>query len=111
MNCLPFATIKPFNFAKSHLNATKRFLSIAKLFLTRLNLRQINENSQYVNVFKTNQHFLQLAVSSMRTDMQSHKHEIFSETVNKIALSADDDKRIILDDKISTLAFGHGGLA
>ena len=43
----------------------------------------------------------------MRTDTQSHKHEIFSETVNKIALSADDDKRIILDDKISTLAFGH----
>ena len=43
----------------------------------------------------------------MRTDMQSHKHEIFSETVNKIALSANDDKRIILDDKISTLAFGH----
>ena len=39
--------------------------------------------------------------------IRSHKHEIFSETVNKIALSADDDKRIILDDKISTLAFGH----
>ena len=39
--------------------------------------------------------------------IRSHKHEIFSETVNKIALSADDDKRIILDDKTSTLAFGH----
>ena len=39
--------------------------------------------------------------------IRSHQHEIFSETVNKIALSADDDKRIILDDKISTLAFGH----
>ena len=39
--------------------------------------------------------------------IRSHQHEIFSETVNKIALSADDDKRIVLDDKISTLAFGH----
>ena len=39
--------------------------------------------------------------------IRSHKHEIFSETVNKIALSADDDKRIILKDKISTLATGH----
>ena len=39
--------------------------------------------------------------------IRSHQHEIFSETVNKIALSADDDKRIIMEDKISTLAFGH----
>ena len=39
--------------------------------------------------------------------IRNRKHEIFSETVNKIALSANDDKRIILDDKISTLAFGH----
>ena len=39
--------------------------------------------------------------------IRSHKHEIFSETVNKIALSANDDKRIIKEDKISTLAHGH----
>ena len=39
--------------------------------------------------------------------IRSRQHEIFSETVNKIALSADDDKRIIMDDKISTLAFGN----
>ena len=39
--------------------------------------------------------------------IRSYQHKIFSETVNKIALSADDDKRIILDDKISTLAFGN----
>ena len=39
--------------------------------------------------------------------IRSHKHEIFSETVNKIALSANDDKRIILNDKISTLPYGY----
>ena len=39
--------------------------------------------------------------------IKSHKHEIFSETVNKIALSANDDKRIIMEDKISTLALGY----
>ena len=39
--------------------------------------------------------------------IRSHQHEIFSETVNKIALSADDDKRIIQKDGISTLAFGN----
>ena len=39
--------------------------------------------------------------------IRSHQHEIFSETVNKIALSANDDKRIIMDDGISTLALGN----
>ena len=39
--------------------------------------------------------------------IRSYKHDIFSETVNKIALSANDDKRIILEDKISTLSYGH----
>ena len=39
--------------------------------------------------------------------IRSHQHEIFSETVNKIALSADDVKRIIMDDGISTLSFGN----
>ena len=43
--------------------------------------------------------------------IRSHQHEIFSETVNKIALAADDDKRIIMDDGISTLAFGNKMLA
>ena len=39
--------------------------------------------------------------------IRSHGHEIFFETVNKIALSANDDKRIILENKISTLSYGH----
>ena len=38
--------------------------------------------------------------------IRSHNHEIFSETVNKIALSANDDKRIILEDIMSTLSYG-----
>ena len=39
--------------------------------------------------------------------IRSRGHEIFSETVNKIALSANDDKRTIMEDKISTLSYGH----
>ena len=39
--------------------------------------------------------------------IRSHKHEIHSETVNKVALSADDDTRVIGADGISTLAYGH----
>ena len=39
--------------------------------------------------------------------IRSHKHEIFTETVNKIALSANDDKRVIREDGIHTFAHGH----
>ena len=39
--------------------------------------------------------------------IQSLKHELFSQTVNKIALSANDDKRFMCEDGIRTLAWGH----
>ena len=39
--------------------------------------------------------------------IRSHKHEIFTETINKVALSSEDDKRIICEDKIHTLAHGN----
>src|SRR5688572_4538852 len=42
--------------------------------------------------------------------IRSHLHEIYTEEINKIALSADDDKRLIQLDGISTLAYGHGSL-
>jgi len=35
--------------------------------------------------------------------IRSREHELFTETVNKIALSANDDKRIIQPVKIQTL--------
>jgi len=38
---------------------------------------------------------------------RSDKHDEYTEEVNKIALSADDDKRIIMKDGISTLAYEH----
>ena len=34
-------------------------------------------------------------------------HDIFSETIEKIALSSKDDKRIIFGNKIDTMAYGH----
>jgi len=39
--------------------------------------------------------------------IRSHLHEMYTEEVNKIALSADDDKRVIQEDQIHTLAYGH----
>ena len=39
--------------------------------------------------------------------IRSHKHEVFTETVNKVALSHEDDKRVICKDCIHTFTHGH----
>ena len=39
--------------------------------------------------------------------LRSYEHEVYTEEVNKIALSAMDDKRYILSDGVHTLAWGH----
>ena len=39
--------------------------------------------------------------------LRSYEHEVYTEEVNKIALSSIDDKRYILGDGIHTLAWGH----
>ena len=42
--------------------------------------------------------------------IQSHCHEIYTEEINKISLSSDDDKRVIMTNGIHTLAYGHTNL-
>ena len=42
--------------------------------------------------------------------IRSHCHEIYTEEINKIALSSDDDKRVIMTDELHTLAYGHKNL-
>ena len=39
--------------------------------------------------------------------IRSHLHTMYTETVNKIALSPFDDKRLIREDNINTFAYGH----
>ena len=39
--------------------------------------------------------------------IRSYKHGIYTEEINKVALSSSDDKRHILDDGVHTLALGH----
>ena len=43
--------------------------------------------------------------------IRSYRHEIHSEEVNKVALSANDDKRVIMEDGIHTRAYGHWRLS
>ena len=42
--------------------------------------------------------------------IQSHCHEIYIEEINKISLSSDDNKQVIMADGIHTLAYGHTNL-
>ena len=39
--------------------------------------------------------------------IRAYNHVVYTETINKVALSPFDDKRYILEDKINTLAWGH----
>ena len=39
----------------------------------------------------------------------SKKHDVYTEDINKIALSNDDDKRIVLSDKITSYPYGYKG--
>ena len=39
--------------------------------------------------------------------IRSYNHNLHSIEINKIGLSCYDDKRYILDDGVSTLAYGH----
>ena len=41
------------------------------------------------------------------TSFENRQHNIYTVTRNKIALDANDDKRVIQEDKINTLAYGH----
>lgn len=41
---------------------------------------------------------------------KSLKHEIFTQSHDKVALSSNDDKRVVLKDNISTLSWGHHSL-
>ena len=59
-------------------------------------------HKDYKNCLRTKEE--QLRTMSV---IRSHCHELYTEQINKVALSADDDKRIILEDGIHTLAYGH----
>ena len=39
--------------------------------------------------------------------IRCYEHEVYTEEVNKVALSAEDDKRYIMEDGIHTMAWGH----
>ena len=59
--------------------------------------------------FQGNKNCLFSRKDQMRTMnvIRTHMHEVYTEQVNKIALSANNDKRVTLEDGMHTLAHGH----
>ncbi|KAE9522107.1 hypothetical protein AGLY_017495 [Aphis glycines] len=49
----------------------------------------------------------QISTSCDMNIIQSNKHHVYSKTMKKIVLSANDDKRVILKGGIRTLPYGH----
>ena len=39
----------------------------------------------------------------------SKEHDVYTENINKIALSSNDDKRIVSSDKIASYPYGYKG--
>ena len=39
----------------------------------------------------------------------SKKHDVYTEDINKVALSNDDDKRTVSSDKITSYSYGYKG--
>ena len=68
--------------------------------------KQVVENSISHEDYKT---CLRTGKEQLRKQniLRSYNHEVYTEEVNKVALSAMDDKRYILKDGIHTLAWGH----
>ena len=43
--------------------------------------------------------------------IRSYNHDLYTEEVNKIASTSNDDKRVIMKDGIHTLSLGHYEIA
>lgn len=76
---------------------TKRAKGVKKCIISKKITFQdfkncVNRNCVYVNKQST---------------IKSHLHKIFTINTNKRMLDGNDDKRVILDDGIHTLAIGH----
>jgi len=68
----------------------------------KLVVRKTISHEDYKNcLFTGEEHMRRMHVT------RSHLHEMYSDEVNKAALSSEDDKRHEQEDRIHTLTYGH----
>ena len=70
--------------------------------VSRAIVRKVLRHSSYKNVLQEGG-FTLATMSRIR----AHKHQLYTECVRKVALSAYEDKRFVLDGGVRTLAHGH----
>ena len=63
------------------------------------------KHEQYKNILETGDR-----MNSCMKMIRSFDHNIYTVNVNKVSLSAYDDKRFIKDDGISSYAYGHNAI-
>ena len=89
----------------------------AKLYATKMHTGEESKKCKGINKVVTKNNiafddykdvlFNQTVQMRKMNVIRSYKHDIYTETVNKTALSGDDDKRIVGEDRIRTMAYGH----
>ena len=75
---------------------TKCLMALKIKHVTKMNIQFDNYREC---LFSRKEQHLKMSV------IRSHCHEIYTEEINKITLSSDDDKRVIMADGIHTLAY------
>jgi hypothetical protein len=75
----------------------KRSVVKKELTFKKYNDIRINDNLDYINTHG----------SITQNVIRSYKHQLYTETVSKVALNPLDDKSYLCDNRIDTLTFGH----
>ena len=98
MVIIDFAGLKPKMYSYRTESKNNKTAKGVKKYVVKKDLKQ----QHYLDCLFKNQ-IMHHKMNTIRSD----HHEISSYQINKISLSCYDDKRYILDDGISSLAYGH----
>ncbi|CAI6365291.1 unnamed protein product [Macrosiphum euphorbiae] len=103
-----FVSLRPKLYAYKTVDGTeqKKKAKGVKKYIIK-NHMQFNNYMDILNAFINHRTLKDEQTHRKMNFIQSNKHVVHSKTMNKLVLSANDDKRYIMDDGINTLAYGH----
>ena len=64
---------------------------------------------KWIDNSETAEHVINEIILESQQRFISKKHDVYTENINKIALSNNDDKRIVSSNKISSYPYGYKG--